>query len=139
VHVPHRETLCRGLVLPNRRRSYRWSPHAVLAHIAEGVSNFWVLDLSHLGPLLRARASPMASPAFSTPSGGLSGWFRAKLVRGTPRAGARGSTHHRLCCFFFNCCCYYYYLFIGYFIFLYFGFVLFWLQSARVLGLVVVF
>jgi hypothetical protein len=40
--------------------------------------------------------------------------------------------------FFFNYY-YYYYLFIGYFIFLYFGFVLFWLQSARVLGLVVVF
>lgn len=67
-----------------------------------GVSNFWVLDLRRMGPLLHTCASPMASPAIFASSSGPSGWFRAAPVARVYtrrwRTGARGSTRH---CFFF--------------------------------------
>jgi hypothetical protein len=87
--VPLRRTLRRGPALPCRRHCCEWPPRAVPARV--GVSDFWVLDLRCMGPLLHTRASPMASLAISAYSGGPSGWFRAAPV-------ARVYTRH---CFFF--------------------------------------
>jgi hypothetical protein len=67
VHMPHRGILRCGPVLPSCRRSCGWPPCAVPTRVAEGASDFWVLDLLILGPLLRAHASLVSSPTFFAP------------------------------------------------------------------------
>jgi hypothetical protein len=86
MHVPLQQTLCRGPAFPCRRHYCGWLPRAVLAPVAMGVSDFWVLDLRRLGPLLHKRLS-MSSRAIFTSSSGPSSCFRAVPV-------ARGSTRH---------------------------------------------
>jgi hypothetical protein len=68
MQVPLWRTLRRGPAIPHCSLCCGWPPRVVLMCMAMGVSDFWVLDMQRLGPLLHTRASPMASPAISASS-----------------------------------------------------------------------